>query len=279
MSENPLKQYFRRPAIHIELPSQGRFYEDGVLDIPETGEFPVYPMTAIDDITYKTPDALFNGSSIVDVVKSCIPGIKDPWYMLSVDLNTILTAIRIASIGNEIELETVCPNCGNEERYTLDLHGIMDQKPDISVYDEPLPLGDLKVYFRPLTYKDVNESNLIQFEEAQLNNILDSDDITEEQKIELLTKAFKNIAQYSVETIAKSVKSIVTPETTVTEKEHIEEFLRNAESEQYDAIKKHLVKLRSIEELKPVHIKCEECEHEFDKRYTLDMTTFFDKDS
>ena len=48
---NPLKQYFRRPAMYLKLPSQGKFYDETVVRMPENGELPVYPMTAIDEIT------------------------------------------------------------------------------------------------------------------------------------------------------------------------------------------------------------------------------------
>ena len=76
MSNNPLKQFFRQPAIYVRLPSQGKFYPPGVLEMPATGELPVYPMTAIDEITYRTPDALFNGQATVNVLQSCVPDIK-----------------------------------------------------------------------------------------------------------------------------------------------------------------------------------------------------------
>jgi hypothetical protein len=62
-SNNPLQQYFRQPAIYVQLPSQGKFYPAGTLNPSTTGEYPVYPMTAIDEITYRTPDALFNGQA------------------------------------------------------------------------------------------------------------------------------------------------------------------------------------------------------------------------
>jgi hypothetical protein len=51
MNNNPLRQYFRRPAVYIKLPSGGLGYAKDVLEIPESGDFPVYPMTAIDEIT------------------------------------------------------------------------------------------------------------------------------------------------------------------------------------------------------------------------------------
>ena len=83
MADNPLKGYFRRPSIYIKLPSGGNYWPQGMLEMPENGELPVYPMTAIDEITYRTPDALFNGQALVDVIQSCIPAIKNAWAIPS----------------------------------------------------------------------------------------------------------------------------------------------------------------------------------------------------
>lgn len=67
---NPLKQFFRQPAIYLRLPSNGDFWPDGAVDVPHNRELPVYPMTALDEITYRTPDALFNGQAVVTVIQS-----------------------------------------------------------------------------------------------------------------------------------------------------------------------------------------------------------------
>ncbi|MFZ9751439.1 MAG: hypothetical protein ACO3CN_04985, partial [Candidatus Nanopelagicales bacterium] len=56
---NPLARYFRKPAIYIRLPSNGEYWPTGSIEMPENRELPVYPMTAADEITYRTPDALF----------------------------------------------------------------------------------------------------------------------------------------------------------------------------------------------------------------------------
>ena len=69
MNNNPLRQYFRRPAVYISLPSKGEGYSVDELELPETTELPVYPMTAIDEITARTPDALFNGTAVVELIK------------------------------------------------------------------------------------------------------------------------------------------------------------------------------------------------------------------
>ena len=111
---NPLRQYFRRPSLYIKLPSKGHFYPAGAIDMPENGELPVFPMTAIDEITSKTPDALFSGAAVTDIIQSCIPAIKDPWVLPSIDLDTILIAIRAATNGNELEIQSLCAKCEND---------------------------------------------------------------------------------------------------------------------------------------------------------------------
>ncbi len=75
-NSNPLGKYYRQPAIYIKLPSQGRYYPPDVFTPTETGEIPVFPMTAKDELAFKTPDAMINGQGTVDVVKSCIPNFK-----------------------------------------------------------------------------------------------------------------------------------------------------------------------------------------------------------
>ena len=99
---NPLKQYFRRPAVYIKLPSNNKFYKDGVIENTSTGELPVYPMTAIDEITMKTPDALFNGVAMAELIKSCVPNIKDPWAINNIDFDAILIGIKTRKKNNTI---------------------------------------------------------------------------------------------------------------------------------------------------------------------------------
>ena len=149
MEENPLSNYFRRPSIYITLPSKGEFYPKGALVMTENNELPVYPMTAVDEITYRTPDALYNGTSVVDVIQSCMPNIKDAWAIPSIDLDTILSAIRIASYGHTLELSTKCPKCEEEADWGVDLRKIIEQL-DIKDFDNIVNAGDLTVHIKPL---------------------------------------------------------------------------------------------------------------------------------
>ena len=274
MSDNPLANYFRQPSIYIGLPSKGKFYSKGSIDIPKNGELPVYPMTATDEITYKTPDALFNGSAVVKVIESCVPNIKDAWEVPVVDIDLILTAIRIASYGHTLDIETTCPECKEEASYGFDLRAVIDniKSPD---YDKPLTIGDLEVYLKPLNYRDINENNIAQFEEQKLNAILQDAEMPEDEKLKLLTEAFKKVSELTIHSMTNSIDYIKTEDTIVKDKKHIDEFLHQCERQTFESIKERIVSLRIINDLKPLDIKCSECEHEYKQPFTLDMTNFF----
>jgi hypothetical protein len=274
MADNPLSNYFRRPSIYITLPSKGKFYPEGALELTENEELPVYPMTAVDEITYRTPDALFNGTSITEVIQSCMPSIKDAWAIPSIDLDTILSAIRIATYGHTLEIGTTCPKCEEEAEYGVDLRKIIEQL-DIGEYDSSINSGDLEIHIKPLTYKDINESSLVQFEEQKIASVLEDTEMSEEEKLKLLSKTFKKISEVTITTISKSIEYIKTPETMVSDSEQINEFLHNCERSVFETIKNKVLTLRSNSELKPLHIKCMECENEYEQPFTLDMSNFF----
>ena len=124
---NPLRQFFRQPAIYIKLPSLGNHWPKDTLAMPDNGELPVLPMTAIDEITARTPDALFNGTAVTELIKSCVPCIKDPWSIPTIDLDAILIAIRAATNGNLLDIESTCPSCNESASYNVNLIGLLSK--------------------------------------------------------------------------------------------------------------------------------------------------------
>ena len=270
---NPLSQYFRRPALHFTLPSKGSFYPAGALDMPETGELPVYPMTAIDDITSKTPDALFNGSAVVDIVKSCIPGIKDPWSIPSMDLDAILIAIRAATNGNELEIISECPSCKNEGKYGVNLIQILSTiKGDD--YSKLLEFGDLKIKFRPLSYKEVNKGNLIQFEMQREIAALEAIEDPQVRQTKS-SETIKKLSSMNMEVIASTIDSIILPDQIVTNPEFITEFLTQCDRNIYESIRNTISKLRENSQTKPQKIRCVNCSHEYEQSLALNVSDFF----
>jgi hypothetical protein len=273
MSNNPLKQYFRRPAIYLTLPSKGKDYPPGVIDFPENGELPIYPMTAIDEITTKTPDALFNGNAVAELIKSCVPNIKDPWQVSSTDLDAILLAIKAASGSENLEIDSTCPSCKEQSTYKINLVAVLSTltSPD---YSTALELGELKIKFGPLTYSEVNEAGLAQFEVqrmfANLNQITD-----EKEKGEKTKNALISVTEVTMNLIAKTIQYIETNDVRVDNVDHIKEFLQNCDKNMYVSIRDYHTKLKSATEIKPLDVKCISCEHEYKQPFTLNVSDFF----
>ena len=113
---NPLKKYYRQPKQYVALPSKYEFYPEGTIEVPESKEVAVYPMTAKDEMMFKTPDALLNGEATVQVIQSCIPQIKNAWAMPSIDCDAALIAIRMATYGESMTLPVTVPGTKIEEK-------------------------------------------------------------------------------------------------------------------------------------------------------------------
>lgn len=272
---NPLRQYFRRPSIYLRLPSGGEFWPAGCLTHTQNGEFPVFPMTAIDEITYRTPDALFNGDAVVSVIQSCVPNITNAWEAPVTDINSLLVAIRIASYGHELELGTACPACQHTAEYNLDLRTVLDQlqSPD---FKKSIVQGDLEIFFQPMTYRYQHQTNTVQFEEQKMIQMIPGSDLPDDEKIRRLNAALKRITELTVDALKYSIAGIRTPTAFVTETEFIQEFLSNCDRSLFNLIRDKVIELRQASELKPLKIKCTECGHEYEQPLTLDMASFFE---
>lgn len=273
MENNPLRQYFRRPAVYIKLPSNGKGYSPEVLDMPESGELPVFPMTAIDEISARTPDALFNGTAVADLIKSCIPNIKDPWSVKSIDMDAILLGIKAASGNDNIEINSECPKCETQSDYGISLVSILSTlKP--GDYDSLLEVSDLKIKLRPLEYREMNQAALGQFEVQKYfesaAQIEDSDEQNARTK-EILEK----ITTMTMELITHSIEYIQTPNTIVDDKAFILDFLKNCDRTTYLLIRDYSTELRESSELKPLKITCSSCEHEYEQPFIINPTDFF----
>ncbi len=272
--DNPLAQYFRRPALYLKLPSGGKYYPAGSIDLPENKEIPVLPMTAIDEITSRTPDALFNGTAVAELIKSCVPNIKDPWSVPTMDLDPILIAIRAATHGNEMEIISVCPKCQDDSKYGVNLVGLLNGLKSGN-YDDTLILDSLTIKFSPLSYRKINEINLAQFEMTQavrnLENITDDNEKIKQSKVTM-----NKLNEITISLMSESVESITTPTAVVTEKKYIIDYLNNCDKKTYDLIKNKAVNLRESSELKPLAVKCPSCSNEYEQQLTINVTDFFD---
>jgi len=273
---NPLAKHFRQPALYINLTSQGRYWDDNCLELPVTGKIPVFPMTTRDEITLRTPDALIDGTSVVEVIKSCCPNIKNPWGMPSVDIDSTLIAIRIATYGPAMSVGSKCPACGEEHEYDVDLSGVRDhiEMPD---YSTPLVIDDnITINLKPMTYQQVSRSGVKAFEEQRLIQALADAEMSVDDKRAQYNEHRTRMVNLNVENVTASTQSIViNGAETVTNPAFIKEYYTNAESSVIRKVQDRIKEYVDTVGLKPVGVKCTNCGHEFNLNVDFDYSSFF----
>lgn len=278
--QNPLKQFFRQPKVYITLPSQGRFYPEGSIEWPENGELPVYAMTAKDELTFKTPDALLNGQATVDVIKSCVPNIKNPWLMPSIDLDAILIAIRIATYGEKMEITTKTPGTGVEKDFEIDLRQLLNKLVTAS-FEHIIKMRDMTVEIRPLTYKEFTDSSLKTFEEQRIFQLVNDESIPDTEKLAKFNQSFSKLTDLTVSVLGQSVVKISVGDTEVTNLEYIKEFINNTDKEFYKSITDHLDAQREKFQIEPIKVTSTDEEvkdgapQEYEVPITFDQSNFF----
>jgi len=274
MSNNPLKSYFRRPAIYFKLPSGGRFYAEGTVNIPPNEELAVYPMTTIDEMAVRNPDGMFNGDSTIRVIKNCIPDIIDPWSLNDIDMESVIIAIRAASGDGKMEITTTCTSCSEETKFDLDLLRMLNERKPAD-YSKTLQVGELEIAFKPLAYHETNKNGLAQFEiEREMSMVENITDETEKQR--LISRNIARLNSMMMDIISQTVLSVKTPETTVTNSDYIKEYLTECDAKTHAAIKEFSISLKRENESKPLKVTCPHCGTAYEQNLVLNFTDFFD---
>jgi hypothetical protein len=257
IEQNPLRKYFRQPKVYITLPSKGNFYQEGVLEMTENKEFPVFAMTAKDELIIKTPDALLNGQATVDVIQSCIPNIKHAWQMPSVDLDACLVAIRIATYGESLDITTKVPVLGEDRQFTVDLRQVLN-KLVTPTFDYKLKIGDISVELRPLTYKEFTETNLKTFEEQRIFQLVNDDELDDAERLNRFGQSFKKLTDLTVGMLTKSIAKLTIGDEEVTNPTFINEFIDNVDKEFFKSITDHLEEQRKKFAIEPIKVESNE---------------------
>jgi len=273
---NPLQKYFRQPKIYVSLPSNGKYWNEKDIEFTENGEYPVFAMTAKDELSFKTPDSLINGQSTVDVIQSCIPNIKNAWNMPSIDLDAILVAIRIATYGESMDVNTTVPVIEEERTYQLDLRQILDQLIAVE-FQSILPVGDLVIHLKPLTYREFTNNALKTFEEQRVFSLLDNQDISEEEKLNRFNQSFRKLTELNISMISESISAIEIGEEAVQDKSYISEFLQKADRDFYNAVINHIEKEKEKFAIKPLDVKTEAEDQEKGAPETYQVPVVFDQ--
>lgn len=272
--KNPLAGFFRQPKIYVSLPSKGKFYPAGALDVSTDGQYPVYAMTAKDELMFKTPDALLTGQSTVELIKSCIPAILDPWVMPAIDLDFALIAIRIATYGDKMEVGCNCPYCNAENSFDVNLLGWFSRFENFQ-YVDTVNVDPLLVHIRPYSYRELTKTSIKTMEQQRIFQVINDDKMSDEEKLDKFGKSFVKLTELTVDIIADCITQIDTPDGSVTDQSMIKEFINNCTKDVFDGISGHITSMKEQVDLKSQNVACTECGKEFDLPISMDQSNFF----
>ena len=257
-NSNPLNKYFRQSALYVALPS-GTNYPPHVVAQSQTGELGVMPMTAKDEIRFKTPDALMNGQGVVDVIQSCCPDIKDAWQIKSYDLDTILIAIRIATYGETMDMSFTVPGANETVNHSVNLPALLEQIKSTEIKSEIVLDDGLKIAVRPLTYKDMTTASLQTFQQQKMYAAVQESELSDDEKSKRFNDAFKKLTDLNAGILLKNMHTITMADgTEVSDPAQIKEFVENANAKLIKEIETKIMELRSQGAVKPLKLKATE---------------------
>ena len=254
INSNPLSGFMRQPKIYIKLPSGGQYWAKGSLELSETEEYPVYSMTAKDEMMLKIPDALISGQALVDVIQHCMPNVKNAWAVPNLDLDVILIAIRVATYGEKMSIPLNIPD--TDLTYEVDLRYVMASLIEQITWQESVQVTpELVVYVKPMDYRQVSASAVKTFETQRMLQIVNDSTMTDVEKSSSFKEAVDKLNDITVGLINNSVFRIDSSQGATDDLKFIKEFLDNADKEIFDTIKVHIEQLRNQNNIKPIVIE------------------------
>ena len=277
-NQNPLSGYFRAPKLYTKIPSLGKFYLDDVVHMPESGELPIFSMTAKDETMMKNPDALLNGEAIAQVISSCVPNVKKPRQLLSNDIDALLVAIQGATHGDDIDVKGQCPVCSKEcsgiasVETALATMTVLEQ---VYAFDTK---NGLTVEVRPFTYESTVKAGIANFQSTRslqsLSNITD-----EMEQLKAFNASFVRMAALNFDLIVDSIASVKGIDAqgndfVVTDRRQIREFMENCESSVGRGVEQHIQTVNGMGVNKTVQLNCEE-HGDFEQEIGFDPVNFF----
>ena len=277
MTNNPLHKYFRKPSIYIKLPTGGKFNPE--ISTSQLDEIGVLPMTAIDEITLKNPDALLNGEALISLVASCCPDIPNPRGMCNIDVEALFLAIQYATYGSELTHTHTCKSCEEQSDFNIDINVILNRFPDIEEV-EPVEFDGLKIHLQPPTVEAITRLALIDLEQQRIvRSIQDTygDEVMKEDELaRRFYSSFRTIAEHNVELLANTINYIETPDGDVTDYDAISEFLENIPTKVVNEINEKIKFLsKKPEDATTFEFSCPECEEKDKVVLEVNPVNFF----
>jgi rubrerythrin len=260
----------------MKLPSGTSYYTDNVVEFTTTGEIGVMPMTGKDELLLKNPDALLNGEALVEIINSCVPAVKKATALLTNDIDALITAIRFATYEDTLETELVCPSCGTQHLFKLDLQYSIDNMTYLEKdYVVNLDSG-VSIFVKPYGFPELLKGLHAQFEQSKISRSIANEEINEDKRMKMFSDAFKEMIVITRDLLCNSVIKVVDENNNinVTDRAFIAEFLNNINKTEYDKISDLIKEINLIGIKRSFIANCDKCGHSWESEIDFNPVNF-----
>lgn len=308
---NPLLNYARRAELSISLPSHGNWYEEDMIDYTPNGEVEVFPMLPKDELIMLNPDSLLSGQANIDLIKSCVPSVKNPEKLLFPDANVLFLAIQKATYGNTLTMSVVCPKCQEKAIQLDDKEKIeeAEKKGDIIIHAQDMEYNidsilasisyldseyivtteeGLVIYLHPNTLKDKMKYGLMTYNQQKIlksykdydyekRNEMNEDENHQSEMMKLVSECYNKMNDIGNQLITSCIVKIKLPDDSfVTDSQMIYEYVSNTKSSLIMSLHKKIKEMNDIGLPTSLTYRCSCCGHEWeDKFYGYNQVDFF----
>lgn len=253
---NPLLAKVKLPGRTFELPSMGALYKNGELS-NGNGEVHVHAMSALAEISLKTPDLLFNGKALNQVFSECVPEVKKVDQLFGRDIDAIMYFLRVVTYGPSFEID-VKHDCENakDHSYVVNIEELISsmKKIDPTTIEKQMTIvlpNEQVVKVHPVRF-----SQMIELYQMNMNK----QTFTEED-------IKKNIV-FNLTSIIESVDDISDPKM-------IEEWVKALTTPYQNKITEAIETTNDWGPPRTTKLKCKDCGEEMEVELPLNPISFF----
>jgi len=138
----------------------------------------------------------------------------------------------------------------------------------------------VQVFVKPGTFEAIIKKQKSMLENRKVERLLTQESVGEEERMHLIAGVFLRLSKLNYELIVDGVQKICFPNqetgelTTVIDKTHIDEFIRNIDKKQVEIIEEKLREVNKVGIATTMPAVCTNCSHEWDAPIDFNPANF-----
>ena len=195
------------------------------------------------------------------------------------DLLVVLLGIRAASYGKNLEVDIKCTECNHINQMAVDSNVLLSKVEENDTDPNVILDNNFIVEVKPYTIEDRTRLQIQQVkQQAIVQQLVQAEEQGEEKMQEQFGKTFVEIAELTVELIARCIRSVHLPEKgsdPITEYQDIFDWLKIITKKDYDDKRGRVEQLSENTLDTNFDSKCLECGKDYKTNIELDIAGFF----